>query len=181
VLALTAGGTIFTWGFGYDGALGDNLTTRREARPHRVAAVSLSPGPDFSAPSFHPVSRADATFTAPIVAFQNGVFTVNGKAESETAYVISSSTAKAGPTEDLRTLAAAGRLIDGCVTVGVQHRGAWVFYRNFNRPGPFALEWQPPANGDYMIVVAHCLPAGRRDNHFEITHMGWLDARAPRH
>jgi hypothetical protein len=29
-----------------------------------------------------------------------------------------------------------------------------------------------------MIVLAHCLPTGRRDNDFEIDHLGWLDARA---
>jgi hypothetical protein len=179
VVASTADGTLLTWGFGYDGQLGDNLTTRRASTPHRIAALALLRGPDFEAPSFHPVGRSDASFTAPIVTFKNGVFTVKGKAESENAYVISSTSTTAGPAENLRTLVAAGRVIDGCVTIGVQQRGAWVFYRNFSRPGPFALEWQPPATGDYMVVLAHCLPTGRHDNDFEITHLGWLDARAP--
>ena len=34
-------------------------------------------------------------------------------------------------------------------------------------------------DGDYMIVLAHCLPTGRRDNDFEITHLGWLAAVVP--
>lgn len=178
VLASMPDGSIVSWGFGYDGQLGDNVTTRRLAAGRQVAAVSLAPGPDFGDPSFHQVARADASFTAPILTFRDGVIAVKGKAESETAYVLSSSTIKAGPDEDLRALAVSGRIVDGCVTIGVQQRGQWVFYRNFNRHGPFTLQWQPPSAGDYMIVLAHCLPTGRRDNDFEIDHLGWLDARA---
>ncbi|PYR29128.1 MAG: hypothetical protein DMF98_00985 [Acidobacteria bacterium] len=174
VLALKSDGTIFTWGFGSDGQLGDNTSTRRVARPRTIAALSLVPGPRFDAPSFHSVGRAETAWAAPIVQFKDGSFFVKGKAESPTAYVIMASPSRAGPDQDRQVLVATGVLNDGCVTVGVQERNQWIFYKNFNRHGPFTLRWPPPTTGEYVIVIAHCLPDDRPDNDFQITHLGWL-------
>ena len=84
------------------------------------------------------------------------------------------SPSRAGPDQDRQVLVATGVLNDGCVTVGVQERNQWIFYKNFNRHGPFTLRWPPPTTGEYVIVIAHCLPDDRPDNDFQITHLGWL-------
>ena len=69
-----------------------------------------------------------------------------------------------------------GKVVEGCVTVGVQRNAQWVAYRNFDRPGLFHYQWAPEGAGDYRIVIAHCVPVGTRTNNFEIVHMGWFES-----
>lgn len=173
-LAITEKGTIFTWGFGNEGELGDNVILRRRAVPAAVTAVALVPGPDFDSAAFHPITPAAGTWLAPIVEASGGVFTINGKADTSTGYVIATQATTAGPDEPMKALAARGTVVDGCVTVGVQRDNQWVFYKNYALPGPFTMTWEPPASGAYVIVVAHCLPEGRLKNNFEVSHLGWF-------
>ena len=141
ILALTSKGTVFTWGFGNEGQLGDNAIIRRRAVPVAVTAVALVPGPDFSSPAFRPVPSTESTWLAPVVKRAGDVFTVRGKAESSTAYVIAAAAVTAGPDEDLKVLAARGTVNKGCVTVGVQENNQWIFYKNYSEPGLFTLTW----------------------------------------
>ncbi|PYR29127.1 MAG: hypothetical protein DMF98_00980 [Acidobacteria bacterium] len=180
MLALQSDGTVWTWGFGFYGQLGDNLVTRRVGQARAVAAVSLAPLPRFEGPSFHPLGQAETSWIDPVVKVDNGVFTVRGQAATPTAYVIMTRPSRAGPGTPNKVLMATGALIGGCVTVGVQRQNQWVHYDNVDVPGPFTIIWQPPTTGEYTVVVAHCLPTGRRDNDFRITHLGWFDAPADR-
>lgn len=175
VIAAKPDGALRVWGFGYDGQLGDLRMPRRVSTPQSVTAVTLSPGPDFAAPSFHAVTKDSGVTMAAVVTAKGDGFVVKGQAETPTAYVISSPPSRVGGDATLRSLAVSGKVIDGCVTVGVQQNAQWMAYRNFQRPGVFLYEWQPSSPGDYTIVIAHCLPEGKRTNDFEITHMGWLE------
>ncbi len=174
VLARNEKGIISTWGFGNEGELGDNVIVRRRAVPAAITTVALVPGPDFTSPAFHPITTAAGTWLAPIVKASGGVFTIDGKADTSTGYVIATQATTAGPDEPMKALAARGTVIDGCVTVGVQRDNQWVFYKNYALPGPFTMTWEPPAAGAYVIVVAHCLPEGRLKNNVEVSHVGWF-------
>ncbi len=174
VVAAKPDGALRIWGFGYDGQLGDGISTRRLSQPRAIAAVSLAPGPDFSSPAFHAVTKENGAAIVPIVTPNGGGFVVKGEVESPTAYVISSPETAVGPGAPLASLAVTGKVIDGCVTIGVQRNQQWVAYRNFDRPGLFRYLWQPDATGDYRIVIAHCVRQGTRTNNFEILHIGWM-------
>lgn len=103
------------------------------------------------------LSPDDLGYRAALLAYDNGVWTLNGKAEGAFMYALQS---KPRRFERDQVALIKGRITQGGVTLGLQKDNQWVAQLNVTDPGDFTVAIAPPGRGTYTIVVAHNLPRG---------------------
>src|SRR6185312_10344800 len=111
-VAVHADGTIFAWGFGAYGQLGNGQAERRRSTPEAIEGLSLQP-----------VSFDDAfaalsapVWLSPLSRWEHGELAVRGVAPSSFGYMAVFPGVTAGPGAPVQTFLAEGNLITGGVT-----------------------------------------------------------------
>lgn len=108
------------------------------------------------------------TIHAPSVQLTASGLAVDGRAESESAYLV-----EWHPVSFVQggTLVWRGRLDEGGLLVGLLHDGRWHSQATVRTPGVFTIVVPVPAGGEYVPLMTNALPPGQRHIRFAITSM----------
>ena len=175
-MAVARDWSLWTWGFGHYGQLGDGLTDRRLSVPRKIQNLrareldlNLSPA---NALVF---GLAEVGWTeAGVVTAQSQRLVIKGLAAGSYTYAALAKPTAVGPDTPYRYLFVRGTVRSGGITVGVQVNQQWVFQTNVDSRGPFTVLWDVPAEMSATVVIAHYLPGKNLESEVEIDGWGWL-------
>ena len=119
------------------------------------------------------LSPDDLGYRAALLAHDNGVWTLNGRAEGAFTYAFQS---KPRRFEKNQGVLLKGRVTQGGMTLGLQKNNQWVAQLNVTDPGDFTVVIAPPGSGTYTIVVAHNLPKSLETS-IQFTRLGLLPSK----
>lgn len=172
------------------------VTDREQGRRRRATLYAWPPELSVSLelPAPRPVDLTTLNYKAPIVAADGGRWSIDGRGETRTSYLLEF---KPAAVRKGSRFLATGVLEEGGFTSGLLRNNAWFGSRNVTEPGWFVIALQVPEDGEYALVFANNLPeptAGRWQrwlrsvglgalvpqpavpvNRFRIQESGWIE------